>query len=108
MRILHQNNDPKDTVIIDKQIKKSHILNVCCMCVYSTENGEVKSLSRCGGCRFVFYCDRDCQKKGWDDGHKWECKGFKATGNIPGPFTRLLLRIIVKLKVHIFFFNLLA
>ena len=28
----------------------------------------------CGGCRIVFYCDRECQRNHWKQGgHKYEC-----------------------------------
>ena len=29
---------------------------------------------RCGRCRFVWYCSRDCQAKAWKAGHKARCK----------------------------------
>ena len=31
-------------------------------------------LLRCGGCRMVWYCNKDCQKAHWKQGHKEECK----------------------------------
>eukprot|EP01084_Bolivina_argentea_P243819 408635_1 len=36
--------------------------------------------SCCGGCKSVFYCDRQCQIKHWND-HKLECKKFKSQSN---------------------------
>ncbi|KUJ23271.1 uncharacterized protein LY89DRAFT_777054 [Mollisia scopiformis] len=44
--------------------------------------GETKSkdeLSRCKGCGAVWYCNRECQTKGWSEkDHKSECKALKA------------------------------
>ncbi|RPA83866.1 hypothetical protein BJ508DRAFT_413198 [Ascobolus immersus RN42] len=34
---------------------------------------EGNKLSRCGGCQVVRYCSRECQKKGWQNGHKGQC-----------------------------------
>ncbi|KAF8864528.1 hypothetical protein BDZ45DRAFT_613580 [Acephala macrosclerotiorum] len=43
---------------------------------------EVKSrdeLSRCKGCGAVWYCNKECQTKGWSEkDHKSECKAFKG------------------------------
>ncbi|ODN02234.1 Histone-lysine N-methyltransferase SMYD3 [Orchesella cincta] len=64
----------------------------------SSDENHGHHLSRCSGCHLVRYCDRDCQKKGWFDGHKYECKGFKTHREVAGSFTRILLRIIVKLQ----------
>ncbi|GAA5910422.1 hypothetical protein JCM6882_007353 [Rhodosporidiobolus microsporus] len=33
---------------------------------------SMDDMRRCGGCRRVFYCDRDCQRKGWKE-HKKVC-----------------------------------
>ncbi|XP_035704412.1 N-lysine methyltransferase SMYD2-B isoform X2 [Folsomia candida] len=55
-------------------------------------------LLRCGGCQQVRFCNRECQRQGWNDGHKYECKGFGLQKRVAGSFTRLLIRIIVKLQ----------
>ena len=34
-------------------------------------------MKTCGGCRHMFYCSKDCQKKDWKI-HKLECKIYKA------------------------------
>lgn len=39
---------------------------VCALC------GCAGALKRCGGCQQTFYCDRDCQRGHWRNGHK-EC-----------------------------------
>jgi len=34
---------------------------------------EMKDLKRCGGCQFVTYCSRECQKADWKQVHKAAC-----------------------------------
>lgn len=43
---------------------------------FSADNPEGK-LMKCGGCRSVAYCSRECQKKAWKS-HKTECKAIRA------------------------------
>lgn len=35
--------------------------------------GKEGTRNICSGCRSVYYCDEQCQKAGWRDGHKTEC-----------------------------------
>ncbi|KAL2118514.1 hypothetical protein VTJ04DRAFT_8174 [Mycothermus thermophilus] len=39
---------------------------------------EEQGLKRCTGCGEVEYCSKECQVKGWNDGHKADCKVIKA------------------------------
>ncbi|KIH86847.1 zinc finger, mynd-type domain containing protein [Sporothrix brasiliensis 5110] len=41
-----------------------------------------KTLLKCTGCSQAWYCDRTCQTKGWNSGHKSECKALKALSAI--------------------------
>ena len=34
-------------------------------------------LQCCGGCKSVYYCDKKCQQRHWNAGHKNECKVMK-------------------------------
>lgn len=43
---------------------------------FTADNPEGK-LMKCGGCRAVEYCSRECQKKAWKK-HKVECKEIRA------------------------------
>jgi hypothetical protein len=36
--------------------------------------GCMNDLSRCSGCKKVWYCDRNCQLKHWSAGHQSACK----------------------------------
>ena len=44
-------------------------LAVCAAC------GGPGAAQRCGGCRAVFYCGRECQWQDWRAGHKAACSG---------------------------------
>lgn len=34
-------------------------------------------IKKCEGCKLLYYCSKECQKRHWDDGHKRECKSFR-------------------------------
>ncbi|XP_036143556.1 histone-lysine N-methyltransferase SMYD3 [Monomorium pharaonis] len=53
-------------------------------------------LSRCSGCQYVYYCDRNCQKESWPI-HKIECACLKKA-IIVVDMVRLLARVIIKLN----------
>jgi hypothetical protein len=36
-----------------------------------------QKLKRCGWCRLAVYCDKSCQKKHWNEGHRSQCKKKK-------------------------------
>ncbi|EPE08168.1 zinc mynd-type domain containing protein [Ophiostoma piceae UAMH 11346] len=44
--------------------------------------GDGSKLLRCTGCSQAQYCNRACQTKGWSDGHKGECKAWRALTTI--------------------------
>lgn len=47
--------------------------SVCGWCGAGPAEGQV--LQRCGGCRAVCYCGRECQRAHWKEGHKGACGG---------------------------------
>jgi hypothetical protein len=51
---------------------------MCASCyVLESEMGKGKTLSKCGWCKQVTYCSRECQKLHWNKAHKKECAGRK-------------------------------
>jgi hypothetical protein len=51
---------------------------LCANChVLESKMGEGETLSKCGWCRQVTYCSRECQKQHWNKAHKKECAGRK-------------------------------
>ncbi|CAG7830755.1 unnamed protein product [Allacma fusca] len=79
-------------------LSKDSVKTSCDFCFKSAKDVVEGELARCAGCHLVLYCDRQCQKNGWNDGHKWECKGFLSQGKIAPTFTRVLLRVICRLQ----------
>ncbi|XP_076816367.1 histone-lysine N-methyltransferase SMYD3-like isoform X2 [Clavelina lepadiformis] len=56
------------------------------------------TLLRCSGCKYMKYCNRECQKGAWSS-HKSECTALKRVEpKIPPDFVILLSRILWKLK----------
>jgi hypothetical protein len=43
--------------------------------------GTKAHLSRCSGCRVVWYCGREHQVSAWDAGHKLPCSAIKKARN---------------------------
>ncbi|XP_032677020.1 histone-lysine N-methyltransferase SMYD3 isoform X2 [Odontomachus brunneus] len=55
-------------------------------------------LSKCSGCQYVYYCDRNCQKESWLI-HKTECTNLKKISpRVVPDAARLMARIIIKLN----------
>ena len=46
----------------------------CAVCGITAQEKNKKALKRCSGCGLVCYCDQDCQRKHWKNGHKETCK----------------------------------
>ncbi|KAL4658250.1 histone-lysine N-methyltransferase SMYD1-like [Arapaima gigas] len=55
------------------------------------------TLHRCSQCRFAHYCDRTCQRAGWDD-HKQECAAIKKYGKMPSENIRLAARALWRIE----------
>jgi len=74
---------------------------VCDWCLHrpgNYNNTGVQDLKRCGSCKVVYYCDRNCQKAAWKE-HKDECKYLqKIHPKIPTDTVRLICRILLKLQ----------
>ncbi|KAL2135386.1 hypothetical protein VTI74DRAFT_8798 [Chaetomium olivicolor] len=53
----------------------------CGSCGKGKEDG---GLMKCTGCGEVEYCGKECQVKGWNEGHKGDCKVIKGIRTIWG------------------------
>ncbi|XP_050296379.1 histone-lysine N-methyltransferase SMYD3 [Anthonomus grandis grandis] len=59
---------------------------------------KAQALSKCSGCKYVYYCDRGCQKQGWAV-HKSECKYLKLiVPRVLPDAARMLFRLIKRLE----------
>ncbi|XP_064395526.1 histone-lysine N-methyltransferase SMYD3-like [Halichondria panicea] len=57
-----------------------------------------ESLKKCSRCKFVYYCNSDCQRLDWPL-HKTECKGVR--GGKATPLVRLALRALTRDTQHL-------
>ncbi|EGC39312.1 hypothetical protein DICPUDRAFT_147973 [Dictyostelium purpureum] len=84
---------------------------VCDYCLKNKNNENLNttiSLKRCTGCKLIYYCSIDCQKKAWPI-HKHECKILLAAAQeslqinkpINTKSTVMLLRIFIKRMLEI-------
>ncbi|XP_035224169.1 histone-lysine N-methyltransferase SMYD3-like isoform X1 [Stegodyphus dumicola] len=67
----------------------------CDHCFLKNDN-----LKRCSQCEFLYFCDRNCQRKAWDI-HKNECKCImRASPKQPSASMRLISQIFFKIKKY--------
>lgn len=76
-----------------------YIIRKCLILFYKRDVNHCSGkLSKCSGCHYVYYCDRNCQKESWSI-HKTECKYLKKIlPRILPDAARLMARIIFKLN----------
>lgn len=80
---------PGNTNHLQIHIRKTSIL------IYGFSSGK---LQKCGSCRYVYYCNRSCQREAWRN-HKLECPCLlKVSPRIVPDAARMLSRIILKLN----------
>mmetsp|Transcript_12388 Transcript_12388/g.14937 ORF Transcript_12388/g.14937 Transcript_12388/m.14937 type:complete len:210 (-) Transcript_12388:159-788(-) len=64
---------------LGKHIPWTHMCGYCKRIgVIDHESLPTQGLLRCSGCRMVWYCNKDCQKLHWKQGHKEECETAAA------------------------------
>jgi len=58
------------------------------------KGGAIVPLSKCGGCKYARYCNRECQKKAWPD-HKLECPALQRMQPVvPEDDAKIVARIL--------------
>lgn len=87
-----------DVIFVSKPFV--HVLDNCRrgqLCDYCFKRNSI--LKRCSKCRFVFYCNEQCQKSSWQI-HKYECQRLKRCfPQLPSNSLRFLANIIFMLEV---------
>lgn len=54
---------------------------------------------RCANCKYMHYCSKECQRTDWSV-HRHECPKFQTATEFQGDdLTRILIRILIKLKI---------
>ena len=69
--------DPKPFVYY---VQPNYRKVVCDWCLKMNEDEEI--LKACTKCKWVYYCDQNCQKEAWNSHHKSECK-YLQKENMP-------------------------
>lgn len=65
-------NSKSSDRVEEEQERWDNAVNACYVC--GKEGSPDLKLQRCSRCKCSLYCSADCQKKGWSQGHKLECK----------------------------------
>ncbi|GFU63515.1 histone-lysine N-methyltransferase SMYD3 [Trichonephila clavipes] len=60
---------------------------------------KCNDLKRCSQCSFVYFCDKNCQTRGWGL-HKLECKYIMNAKQKPLASTRLISLVLLKVKKY--------
>lgn len=69
------------------------------ICDFCLSDNKDKQLKKCTSCRYVYYCDKNCQRRSWTL-HREECKYLSAVSpKVPTDTVRLIARIILKLRM---------
>lgn len=65
----------QENLRIRKEVLEGHIKGeeeTCNSC-----QAKAKGMMRCGGCKMMWYCDKECQRKDWKFIHKATCNSTK-------------------------------
>ena len=82
--------------LVPPEMRDKLRLRQCAYCGKLQVLGE-KGFKKCGQCRVVRYCSKDCQTKHWDGKHELECKADtssdeeEAAGAVLQPTVRFAL-----------------
>ena len=60
----------------------------CAFC--QKKDYHYSKMSLCGGCRCVFYCSKDCQRKHWRANHRRECATKRGTNDKEAKYKKRL------------------
>jgi len=84
--------DPYACVVMNANSKAT-----CHWCLNFAAFGmQGTKMSKCSGCNYARYCDRDCQKKAWKE-HKCECKAVRCVHpGLPSDKTKMVAQMLWK------------
>lgn len=63
-------------IIQDKKLLRKENKNGMIQCEFCFAKGN--NLSKCGNCKIMYYCSKECQKEHWKKVHKYCCKTLAA------------------------------
>ena len=76
----------------NKEMKKLHGTK-CSVC--GKEDSETVTLLKCDGCKFYYYCSKECQQKMWQEGqHAGVCRHLGLLNTYHKPFANKIRRDI--------------
>ncbi|SZF00074.1 unnamed protein product [Blumeria hordei] len=71
-----------DICLIEKE--RDGLAKDTTICQACGVESDLKNLRACRGCGYVWYCNKECQLKGWSQkGHKSKCKVLNVLKNFP-------------------------
>ena len=77
-------------------VLKSKREYVCDFCL----KNAFEVLNKCGACKKVYYCQRECQKKAWKSYHKYECEVLVNPENNNWENQNMLVGRIMQKIIH--------
>ena len=91
-----KNFDREDRTQAKKKDKeeKERIGTECSVC--EKEDSETVTLRKCDGCKFYYYCSKECQQKMWREGqHAGVCRHLGLLNKYHKPFAKKIWKDIV-------------
>nr|XP_053626384.1 LOW QUALITY PROTEIN: uncharacterized protein LOC128684235 [Cherax quadricarinatus] len=77
-------------------VNHQYVSMYCYNCIISHRDKRI--LSRCQGCRTLWYCSDQCQREDWAL-HSFECHNLRRLSPyVPQDFVRLMARVIMRLR----------
>ena len=77
----------------NEEVKEWHGTR-CSVC--EKEDSETVTLMKCDGCKFYYYCSKECQKKMWQEGqHAGVCRHLGLLNKYHKPFAKKIRRDLV-------------
>ena len=96
-KIRLKDEDREERIQTKKVNKKlqEHYGVMCSLC--GKEDSETVTLMKCDGCKFYYYCSKECQKKMWQEGqHAGVCRHLGLLNKYHKPFAKKIRRDLVE------------
>mmetsp|Transcript_619 Transcript_619/g.973 ORF Transcript_619/g.973 Transcript_619/m.973 type:complete len:361 (+) Transcript_619:92-1174(+) len=90
------NNKYMTSFKVDRKMFKGLMDRMCIVC--EKTDSEDTALTKCGKCKYYFYCSKECQKLHWKNGHMAECNHFCILKEYHEPFALKIRDEVIRIS----------